>query len=90
MRGLMGVLVGWAFFSLAWHPTAMANPIAEVGETVADTTVSGARWTGHTLGAGVTWVLVNTDNASHFLWNTVHNQFLHPLVGALTLGGVQL
>lgn len=69
---------------------ASANPITEAGETVADTTLDGARWTGHTVGAGVTWVLVNADKGLHWTWDVAHNQFLHPLVGALTLGNVDL
>ena len=67
-----------------------ANPLADAGETVVDTTVNGARWTGHTVGAGVTWVLVNTDEGLHWLWTVGHNQLIHPLVGVLTLGNVEL
>lgn len=87
-RGMMGVLVGLLLCS--GMTGASANPIAEAGNTVVDTTVTGARWTGHTIGAGVTWVLVNTDQGLHWVWTVGHNQLIHPLVSALTLGGVEL
>ena len=90
MRGVIGLLLGWVLIGGMYHQTAMANPIATVGETVADTTVSGARWTGHTIGAGVTWLLVNTDNGLHWTWDVLHAKALHPLVTALTLGNVNL
>ena len=70
--------------------TASANPISDVGETVADVTVDGARWTGHTVGAGITWLLVNTDSALHWTWFTLHNNGIHPLVELITFGSVTL
>lgn len=85
MRGLMlGVLL------VVGTGVASANPISTAGETVADVTVDGARWTGHTVGAGITWLLVNTDKGIHWTWDVAHNKFLHPLVSTLTLGGVNL
>lgn len=73
-----------------WTGVASANPISEAGETVVDTTVNGARWTGHTVGAGVTWVLVSTDNALHWTNTVLHDRVIHPVVELLTLGSVQL
>ena len=40
--------------------------------------------------AGVTWLLVNTDNGLHWTWDVLHAKALHPLVTALTLGNVNL
>lgn len=81
MRGLIvaGLL-------LLCSGTASANPIAEVGEA----TVEGARWTGHTLGAGLTWVLVNTDKGLEWTEAVLHQKVIHPLVNVVTLGYVTL
>ena len=85
MRGLIvaGLL-------LLCSGTASANPISDVGETVASTTVNGARWTGHTVGAGVTWLLVNTDSVLHWTNAVLHDKVIHPAVSLLTLGSVEL
>ena len=87
---ILGLVLGWVLIGGLYQATAFANPIATVGETVAETTVTGARWTGHTVGAGITWLLVNTDKGIHWTWDVAHNKFLHPLVSTLTLGGVNL
>lgn len=37
-----------------------------------------------------TAVLVGTDWAMHFTWNTLHNKIVHPAVSFFTLGAVSL
>ena len=81
---MRGLILGMLLFVGAGQ--AMANPLSEVGEA----TVDGARWTGHTLGAGLTWVIVNTDKGLEWTEAVLHQKVIHPLVNVVTLGYVTL
>ena len=90
MRNLVAVIVlvgllSWAApVSAAWW-----NPLSW-GKSAVVNTVDAAAETGRTGWSFSKELLVGTDEIVHWLWDTLHNKLLHPVVSVLTFGSINL